>query len=722
MLLFKFQFAQKQLPVSFSFASYPLPSDWLGSVGFANNGGYYSATGNTPPAAKFANAGDYIQVHFAGSPSLINYYLAGNSFSGGKFSVLESTDGISWDTLKNHFNLKSAYSLYSASLNAKSRYIKFLYVTKISGNVGLDDVLIRPGENSEPLGFIVKHDFDPIINGSEFIVGNRTAVELKIENTSSSLVLNGIKAILSGMDSADFSFSEIPEFINSQSSAGLTLYFKPSLKPGAKKALLTMSSKDLPNDSFQILLIAINGLYDTEPVNQPSALKFKNIKTHTLTVGIDTAGSGSQAFLVLKSLGKPLDAVPLDGHTYLTGDYIGYQQVAYVGRQADFVPTGIIANSEYHFAAFSFNGPCGYENYVQKNPCIGMVKTPGAAIGNYYSGIFSKNNTLLIDLQNRIKAQASQVLYSDYAATVIDNFASRDTVGGKKVLSCVYSGFNYVYSPPFKWGYMSREHTFAHSWMPNEAVDTDFYSDLFNLFPADQEHANMLRSNYPLGEVSTIYSQYLDAKFGLDASGKLVYEPRDSHKGDAARALFYMCVRYAGLNGLAWKLPPNSTMPYLIQDQDILKKWHFQDLPDDWEIARNEYVYSVQKNRNPFIDSINYACNIDFTNMKYIPSISLECHTNEQVFVEKNTEKTISVEVYPNPNNGVFALKITKSPSSKLFLCLTNTFGEILFYKQLNSTVESEVLSFQLPHLAKDIYHLSLYDESQILSKKIVVN
>ena len=63
--------------------------------------------------------------------------------------------------------------------------------------------------------------------------------------------------------------------------------------------------------------------------------------------------------------------------------------------------------------------------------------------------------------------------------------------------------------------------------MPNEDINADYYSDLFNLFPADQEHANMLRSNYPLGEVVVIYGQYLDAKFGLDQTGKLVETSTD---------------------------------------------------------------------------------------------------------------------------------------------------------------------------------------------------
>ena len=49
-----------------------------------------------------------------------------------------------------------------------------------------------------------------------------------------------------------------------------------------------------------------------------------------------------------------------------------------------------------------------------------------------------------------------------------------------------------------------------------------------------------------------------------------------------------------------------------------MKKWHYQDPPDAYEISRNDFLDSLQGNRNPFIDSARYACYIDFSNMSYI--------------------------------------------------------------------------------------------------------
>ena len=88
-------------------------------------------------------------------------------------------------------------------------------------------------------------------------------------------------------------------------------------------------------------------------------------------------------------------------------------------------------------------------------------------------------------------------------------------------------------------------------------------------------------------------------------------------KGNTARALMYQAVSYNGQSGL-WAFPDqiSFTIPYG-QDAEVIKNWHFQDLPDNYEIARNEYIYSIQGNRNPFVDSVNFACYIDFSNMSY---------------------------------------------------------------------------------------------------------
>ena len=56
------------------------------------------------------------------------------------------------------------------------------------------------------------------------------------------------------------------------------------------------------------------------------------------------------------------------------------------------------------------------------------------------------------------------------------------------------------------------------------------------------------------------------------------------------------------------------------QDEQLLKDWHFADLPDDYEIARNEYIFDLQGNRNPFIDSVDFVCFINFDDNVNLPN------------------------------------------------------------------------------------------------------
>lgn len=93
------------------------------------------------------------------------------------------------------------------------------------------------------------------------------------------------------------------------------------------------------------------------------------------------------------------------------------------------------------------------------------------------------------------------------------------------------------------------------------------------------------------------------------------WEPRDAVKGDVARMLFYMAVRYEGdaAGELDLELVDNTNSSPsgepLHGKLSALLEWHVQDPPDDFERNRNEVVYSYQGNRNPFIDHPEYvAC------------------------------------------------------------------------------------------------------------------
>jgi endonuclease I len=241
--------------------------------------------------------------------------------------------------------------------------------------------------------------------------------------------------------------------------------------------------------------------------------------------------------------------------------------------------------------------------------------------GSYYDAIDVSSSTFISDLETRVRSPYTKISYDKYDETNIANFASHDNGDGTKTVTCVYTGYQYVYTGTFTWLPISREHTWCHSWMPSYSSEsTNEYADQHHLFPVHQYNANVSRSNHPLGIVQTITSQFLEGKYGTNQSGEKVYEPRDVHKGDAARALLYMSLRYNGLNGYDWtfnwlnntKLPALSEAP---QDLNTLLLWHKQDPPNKWEVDRNNYIQSIQQNRNPFVDHPEYVNYINFNDL-----------------------------------------------------------------------------------------------------------
>ncbi len=131
-------------------------------------------------------------------------------------------------------------------------------------------------------------------------------------------------------------------------------------------------------------------------------------------------------------------------------------------------------------------------------------------------------------------------------------------------------------------------------------------SDLHQLFPTDG-WVNNKRSNFPFGDVDAVsYTSANGSKLGTSItysgySGK-VFEPIDSFKGDVARAIFYMSTRYDGESS-SWSDWEMASGDELTADAvDLLLAWHHLDPVSTKEIIRNNYIYNIQNNRNPFVD------------------------------------------------------------------------------------------------------------------------
>ena len=153
---------------------------------------------------------------------------------------------------------------------------------------------------------------------------------------------------------------------------------------------------------------------------------------------------------------------------------------------------------------------------------------------------------------------------------------------------------------------MNREHSFPKSWWGGTQVDA--YTDLNHLYPSDGE-ANMAKNNYPLGEVSTASFNNGCTKVGTPMAGQgggcaTVFEPDDEYKGDFARTYFYMATCYQDYTWKYTYMVSNTSWLTLNQwSINLLLKWARQDPVSDKEVARNDAVYKIQNNRNPFIDN-----------------------------------------------------------------------------------------------------------------------
>jgi endonuclease I len=152
----------------------------------------------------------------------------------------------------------------------------------------------------------------------------------------------------------------------------------------------------------------------------------------------------------------------------------------------------------------------------------------------------------------------------------------------------------------------NREHVWAKS-RGDFGTRIPEGTDVHNL-RASNIGVNSTRLNYAFDDCT---SNSCDETYGnFYSSSSLIFEPRDEDKGDVARIIFYMDVRYEGDSGeedlemVDYTLSTSSKLPYH-GIRSTLLQWHQDDPVDDFERNRNDVIYSYQGNRNPFIDHPN---------------------------------------------------------------------------------------------------------------------
>lgn len=234
---------------------------------------------------------------------------------------------------------------------------------------------------------------------------------------------------------------------------------------------------------------------------------------------------------------------------------------------------------------------------------VTLVAQPPA---NYYSSAIGKQGAALKTALFHIIEPHTQLNYLGLSTT----FRSTDFHPSG------YFWDMYSDTKRSSWFGLNREHCLPKSWYGVSGGSEDaspIGSDIHNLYPSDQQ-VNSEKSNFPLGVAgnSPVLSQFNSrCKVGLSTfqgySG-MVFEPSDEYKGDFARTYMYMVTRYENYHNV-WQSTGTASMlqrntypvfnPYAVK---LLMDWHRKDPVSKKEIDRNNVIFTLQRNRNPFID------------------------------------------------------------------------------------------------------------------------
>lgn len=243
-------------------------------------------------------------------------------------------------------------------------------------------------------------------------------------------------------------------------------------------------------------------------------------------------------------------------------------------------------------------------------PFFGYSQIPA---GYYDAAQGLAGDSLKTALHNIIKNHTTY----PYTATGTDvwdilKVTDRDTIDTNNVI-LLYSGWSVNGAQEYNNGAgWTREHVWAKS-RGNFGTSQGPGTDVHALRPVDVT-VNSARNNRWFAECDVPYVDGDGPTGSFTSTSGWFWKPRDEVKGDVARMIFYMAVRYEGGGGepdleVIDSIPSdNSTLEPVHAKLSDLYQWHLDDPVSDWERNRNNIIYyDYQHNRNPFIDHPEFA-------------------------------------------------------------------------------------------------------------------
>lgn len=221
----------------------------------------------------------------------------------------------------------------------------------------------------------------------------------------------------------------------------------------------------------------------------------------------------------------------------------------------------------------------------------------------YYHNANNKSGAELLDALNVICSPGVFLDYGSGRGSTWEGFFHTDRRSDGSVID-MYSSSSYRQTSFDAVDGLHIEHSLPKSWWGG--MENYAYCDLHHLFPADAK-TNITKNNLPLGETSSPTFANGVSKVGsndyLGASGNC-FEPADEYKGDFARAYFYIATTYNEFSAL-WQSPMMDNNTYPVWNAwalSLLLEWHRADPVSEKELTRQEAVFGIQHNRNPFVD------------------------------------------------------------------------------------------------------------------------
>ncbi|MBN2426503.1 MAG: endonuclease [Calditrichaceae bacterium] len=279
----------------------------------------------------------------------------------------------------------------------------------------------------------------------------------------------------------------------------------------------------------------------------------------------------------------------------------------------DLEPMELEASADHFFNVYFradhnlfYNDFLRIELNIGSRPVIIRLQAQAVYSGVYYASTVNLWDDELKSTLNDIIDGHTELSYSGLWDALKDT--DEDPQNADNVI-LLYTGWSYAKTDNGgdvdQW---NREHVWAKShgdFDNNPPAGTD----LHHLRPTDVS-VNNARGNLDFDNGGELY---IDGDGATDCrKDSDSWEPRLAVKGDVARMMYYMTIRYEGEEGydleLVESVPSTSTNEPFFGKRSTLYQWHRQDTVDAWEKSRNEKIYNNwQGNRNPFIDHPEFA-------------------------------------------------------------------------------------------------------------------